>query len=71
VCLSLRHNTLDAFAYDTPLASKETVRAGQLDDIVSREGLSRVDIIKLDIEGAEFRALKRAVEILGRFRPLL
>jgi FkbM family methyltransferase len=65
------HNTLGAFAYDTPLAIKETVRACRLDDIVSREGLSRVDIIKLDIEGAELRALKGASEILERFRPLL
>ena len=65
------HNTIGAFAYDTPLAIKETVRACRLDDIVSREGLSRVDIVKLDIEGAEFGALKGASEILERFRPLL
>jgi len=65
------HNTLGAFAYDTPLAIKERVRACRLDDIVSREGLSRVDIIKLDIEGAELRALKGASKILERFRPLL
>lgn len=65
------HNTLGAFAYDTPLAIKETVRTDGLDDIVLREGLSHVDIIKLDIEGAEFRALKGAVGILERFQPLL
>jgi FkbM family methyltransferase len=65
------HNTLGAFAYDTPLAIKETVRSDRLDNIVPREGLSRVDIIKLDIEGAEFRALKGAVGVLARFRPLL
>jgi FkbM family methyltransferase len=65
------HNTLGAFAYDTPLAAKERVRTVRLDDIVLREGLSRVDIIKLDIEGAELLALKGAVGILERFRPLL
>jgi FkbM family methyltransferase len=65
------HNTLGSFAYDTPLALKETVPSDRLDNIVLREGLSRVDIIKLDIEGAEFRALKGAAGILERFQPLL
>jgi len=65
------HNTLGAFLYDTPLASKETVRTERLDDIVLQEGLSRVDIVKLDVEGAEFFALKGAVGILERFHPLL
>jgi FkbM family methyltransferase len=65
------HNTLGAFAYDTPLARKETVRTEGLDDIVSREGLSRVDIVKLDVEGSELLVLKGAVGILERFRPLL
>ena len=65
------HNTLGAFAYDTPLATKETVRTERLDDIVLREGLSRVDVVKLDVEGAELLALQGAVGILERFRPLL
>ena len=65
------HNTLGAFAYDTPLATKETVRTERLDDIVLREGLSRVDVVKLDVEGAELLALKGAIGILERFRPLL
>jgi FkbM family methyltransferase len=65
------HNTLGAFAYDTPLATKEIVRTERLDDIVSQEALSRVDVIKMDVEGAEFRALKGAAGILERFRPLM
>jgi FkbM family methyltransferase len=65
------HNTLGSFAYDTPLAAKESVCTKRLDDIVSQEGLTRVDIVKMDVEGAEFRALKGAVGILNRFRPLL
>jgi FkbM family methyltransferase len=65
------HNTLGAFAYGTPLAAKETVRTERLDDIVLREGLSRVDVVKLDVEGSELRALKGAVGILERFHPML
>jgi FkbM family methyltransferase len=65
------HNTLGAFTYGTPLATKETVRTERLDDIVLREGLSRVDVVKLDVEGSELLALKGAVGILERFHPVL
>jgi FkbM family methyltransferase len=65
------HNTLGAFAYDTPLKARETVHTERLDDIVSQEGLTRVDVMKLDIEGAELLALKGATGIIERFRPLV
>jgi FkbM family methyltransferase len=65
------HNTLGAFSYDTPLAVKETVHTERLDAIVSEEGLRRVDVIKMDVESAEVRALRGATGILERFRPLL
>jgi FkbM family methyltransferase len=65
------HNTLGAFGYDTPLASKESVRTEQLDEIILQEGLQRVDVIKMDIEGAEFHALRGAVGAIERFQPIL
>ncbi len=65
------HNTLGAFAYDTPLAVKQKVRTERLDAIVAEEGLARVDVIKMDVEGAEVKALEGAAGILERFRPLL
>ena len=40
-----------------------------LDEIVEQHGLERVDFIKMDIEGAEARALRGATETLRRFRP--
>ncbi|MBX6313071.1 MAG: FkbM family methyltransferase [Isosphaeraceae bacterium] len=45
--------------------------AVRLDDYVREQGLSRVDLIKMDIEGAEPYALAGARETLGRWRPLL
>ncbi len=42
-----------------------------IDELVNRRNLNRVDMIKLDIEGAELQALKGAMTTLCRFRPNL
>lgn len=42
-----------------------------LDDFVSKEGLSRVDFIKMDIEGSELKALYGAEKTIRAFRPKL
>lgn len=65
------HNTLGAFAYDTPLDHRERVQAERLDDLVRSEGLARVDVIKMDVEGGEMAALRGAVETLQKFRPVV
>jgi hypothetical protein len=48
-----------------------SVRACSLDAIVSSSGISRVDVLKIDVEGAELLVLKGAQETLARFRPYL
>ena len=40
-----------------------------LDEMVEQLGLERVDFIKMDIEGAEARALRGAMQIVRRFKP--
>ena len=52
-------------------AGNETVEMTTLDDLVSRRGLDRVDVIKLDLEGSEASAVEGARAVLGRDRPLL
>ncbi|MGC8794129.1 MAG: FkbM family methyltransferase [Bryobacteraceae bacterium] len=42
-----------------------------IDKLVNELGLERVDFIKMDIEGAEQRALEGARQTLARFRPRL
>jgi hypothetical protein len=42
-----------------------------LDDIIRESGVSRVDVIKIDVEGAEYLVLKGAQETLARFHPML
>ena len=40
-----------------------------IDDYCAENGLTKVDFIRMDIEGAEFMALKGALTILDRDRP--
>ncbi len=66
------HNTLGNFGYDSVIPlGKQRVHTERLDDIVSRLGLQQVDIIKIDVEGAEFLALQGAQETIKQFRPVV
>lgn len=49
----------------------ETVQLTTIDAAIRELGLTRVDAVKMDIEGAEVRALRGARETLNRFRPRL
>ena len=46
------------------------VECRRLDDVLS-DALSRCDVIKLDVEGAEYLALRGAERILREFRPVV
>lgn len=67
------HNTLGTnFGYaQTQLAARETVPVVKLDSFVAREGLDRVDVIKIDIEGGEYSALRGCEAMLARWHPAL
>lgn len=47
------------------------VHARPLDDIVDELGLQRLDVLKIDVEGADFMVLKGAERALRRFHPVL
>ncbi len=42
-----------------------------IDGLVERDGLEKINFIKLDIEGAELSALKGAEKTIKRFKPVL
>jgi FkbM family methyltransferase len=66
------HNTLGAFAHDDVVrASLERVPIEPLDSVVSRLGLTQVDFVKIDVEGAEARVIAGAPHVLGKMRPVL
>jgi FkbM family methyltransferase len=54
-----------------PAGQPFQVTARPLDAIVREAGVSRVDVVKIDVEGAEFLVLKGAQETLTRYRPVL
>jgi FkbM family methyltransferase len=45
------------------------VRARPLDDIVEETGVQRVDVMKVDVEGADFWVLKGAERTINKFHP--
>lgn len=59
------------FHHDTESGEKEKVKAVKLDDFVSDNNIRKVNVIKIDIEGAEIFALKGMVKTLKKFRPVL
>jgi FkbM family methyltransferase len=65
------HNTLGEFVYDTHLARCERVPVRRLDDLLREEGLDRLDVLKVDIEGAEAALLRGATAVLREMRPLI
>jgi FkbM family methyltransferase len=65
------HNTLGSFVYDTKLLSYEAVKVTTLDDLVDANRLERVDLVKIDVEGAELRVLEGAGAVLRERRPVI
>jgi hypothetical protein len=65
-------NTFGTFAYDiVGLANTETVETFTIDEIVGSHLADRVDVIKMDIEGAELFALLGARNTIEQYHPVI
>lgn len=58
-----------ASSYLQEYTSKEQVESISLDEYVKQKQISKIDLIKIDIEGGEFSALKGMNEILTHYQP--
>jgi FkbM family methyltransferase len=47
----------------------EEIQLVRLDDYVRDQGLQRLDVVKIDVEGAEMNVLRGGIETIERFRP--
>lgn len=66
------HNTLGMFAHDDVTAARpEHVLVETLDNVVERLALPRVDVIKIDVEGAEASVVAGGHSVLKTMRPVL
>ena len=66
------HNTLGSFAYeDVELLRSEHVPLKRLDTAAAEAGLSRLDFLKMDVEGSETSLLRGAESVLRKFRPVV
>ncbi len=48
-----------------------TVRAVRMDDLAGDQGIDRIDLIKMDVEGAELKALTGMTALIGRCSPTI
>ena len=65
-------NTLGAFAYEVAQElRKEPVPLRRVDQVVSEHNITRLDVLKMDVEGAELRLIEGAHETLSQFRPVI
>lgn len=64
-------NTIGGFAYDVKQAETQAIRLRSLDSYLHDHPVDRLDLIKVDVEGAEERVFRGARETLERFQPVL
>jgi FkbM family methyltransferase len=57
------------YHHDSETGISEKVEAISLDDYIEKKGISRISLIKIDIEGSEFLALKGMQKVLTIIRP--
>ena len=60
-------STLDRISFEKENTYR--VKATTLDSIVRKLELKRVDLVKIDVEGAELEVLKGGIETIHRFHP--
>lgn len=61
----------NSFAWDAASTGVEEVGVTTLDGLLARLNIQRLDVLKLDVEGAELPAIQGGAESLRRFCPVI
>jgi hypothetical protein len=56
---------------ETPLTRKITVQQKTLDTFVQEQGITKLDFLKMDIQGAEMDLLNGAALTIGKYKPTI
>lgn len=64
-------NTLGDFSYTMNASGVQTVELCRLDDFLLKQKMTRLDFLKIDVEGAEYRVLAGARETIKKFNPII
>ena len=67
---SLRVGLSHIGATNDTLHYEETVVAKRLDDVLFEENIKHVDVVKMDVEGAEEQVIKGAQGLLTKIKPI-
>jgi FkbM family methyltransferase len=65
------YNTLGAVCEGVSVDQSEAVPLRSLDSVAAEKLLNRLDVVKIDAEGAEMRIIQGASRVLREFRPTL
>ena len=60
-----------ASSYLKDFTAKQSVKSFTLDDYVQTKNITKIDFIKIDIEGGEYNALRGMREVLSKMKPIL
>jgi len=61
--------TLDSVCISCKDNNYYMVKSIKIDDIVNRFGIKEVDLIKIDVEGAEYKVLRGGIKTIREFHP--
>lgn len=62
-------NVGSSLFYEDKTSKKVTIQGISIDDFVARKKINKLDFIKMDIEGAEIKALEGAVKTIEKLKP--
>jgi FkbM family methyltransferase len=68
------YSTIKDSAIQRPKESfdiKENIKISELDNIINKLNLEKINFIKIDVEGYEIEVLKGGIETIKKFRPIL